>query len=475
MSFKAFVEQKQHGSLINGCYHKGNASIDLISPTSKRPWKMFSAAGQKEADSAILTAHEAFLQWRQTLAPHRANLLRTLAAMLVEERALFARVMALEMGKPLKEGIAEVEYAASYFDWFAGEAERLYGYTIPAAKPNKSLKLIYEPLGVVGIITPWNFPIAMAARKVAAALAAGCSCVVKPSPECPMSMLMMARLALDAKLPSGVFNVLIGDEQMIGKALLDSPLVRKLSFTGSTEVGRYLYQQSAQTLKKLTLELGGHAPVLVFDDASIERAVKGTMEAKFRNTGQTCIAANRILVQEGIFEDFLALLTKKTKELRAGDPLNEESDLSSVLHPASIEKVQAHVADAVEKGATLHLDPEELYEPKILTHITPEMKIFREETFGPVIAMMTFKTVDEGIALANDSEYGLAAYVFTESMQRASRATTALEYGIIGVNDGLPSTAEASFGGIKNSGFGREGGPTGLKEYLTEKYISIAF
>jgi len=424
---------------------------------------------------SLEAAQKAFASWKNVPGSVRAQYLRRTAFLMRENREFLAELMAKEMGKPVTEGLGEVEYSASFFDWFAGEAERIYGMTVPSHHPYKSLMLVYEPVGVCGVITPWNFPLAMPARKIAAALAAGCTVAAKPSGETAASMLLFAHFFEKIGLPEGVFNVLLGDGKFIGKALLHSPIVRKISFTGSTEVGRHLYEHSAGTLKKLTLELGGHAPFLVFDDADLEIAVKEAVVAKFRNTGQTCVAANRFLVQKGIYDAFLERFTEAVKALQVGSPFDPATEVSTVLHPASEEKVRAHIDDALEQGAKALLKGKEPYEPTILTEVTPKMRIFREETFGPVAPITPFSTFEEGIALANDTPFGLAAYLCSSGLKQAHRAAAELQYGVIGVNDGLPSSAETSFGGVKQSGLGREGGPTGIYEYLVEKFVSVAF
>lgn len=476
-SLEQYYQQQQFCSFINGKEIVGlnKVPIELISPVTKNVWKTLSPAGADEVGLAVTAAQQAFQVWSKTPPPLRAKFLRDVADGLIKHKDLLAEAITMEMGKPIKESQAEIFYSASYFSWFAGEAERIYGVSIPSQFPNKSLKIVHEPVGVCGFITPWNFPIAMPARKIAAALAAGCTTITKPSPETPISMFLLAKVCQLAGIPDGAVNVVVGPEKEIGNVLLDSPIVRKISFTGSTQVGMYLYRRSADTMKKLTLELGGHAPLIVFDDASIEKAVEGTVIAKFRNTGQTCVCANRILVQEGIYDRFLEAFTNAVKKLQVGDPLDESTDLSTHIHVSAQEKVREQVKDALEKGAEAVLMSNEPYEPKILTGMTPSMKIFTEETFGPVAAIMKFKTMDEAVTLANASEYGLASYLFTGSMARANEAVSRLEYGIIGVNDGMISTAQASFGGVKNSGLGREGGPTGISEYLLEKYVSIAF
>lgn len=474
---KNFIEQALYGSLIGGkmAVHSHQETVDFISPLTQKPWKKFQPVGAEETDIAIQEAQKGYSRWSRIPAPLRAEHLRSVATILRNHRDLLVEVMAFEMGKPVTEGLAEVEYSASFFDWFAGEAERVYGLLIPSSHKNKSLSLVYEPVGVCGIITPWNFPLAMGARKIAAALAAGCSVVVKPSSETPLSMLLIAKACLSAGVDPSAVNVVIGPEEPIGKALLQSQAVRKMSFTGSTKVGQYLYKESSGTLKRLSLELGGHAPFLVFADADLDKAVRGAIVAKFRNTGQTCVCANRILVQAEIYDRFMESFCAAAKKLVVGDPLDPKTEISTVLHPISQMKVRDHLKDALAQGAKLELGGTEVCEPTILSGVTPAMQIFREETFGPVAPITKFSTFEEGIALGNASEFGLAAYLFTEKLSIAHAAAAELEYGIIGINDGLPSAAQASFGGVKNSGLGREGGPHGIYEYLVEKYISTSF
>ncbi|MEC7839354.1 MAG: NAD-dependent succinate-semialdehyde dehydrogenase [Chlamydiota bacterium] len=477
MTLQEFLKKETLYSLIDGNEVAGlnQTAIEFISPTIESAWKNIVPVGTEEVKLAINTAQSTYSKWRKTPAPIRAKHLRKVASLIVDNKELLAEVMTMEMGKPIKESLAEIDYSAGFFTWFAGEAERIYGTTIPSQYPNKSLKVIHEPIGVCGIITPWNFPLAMPARKVAPALAAGCTVVAKPSPESPISMLLLAKICEMAGIPSGAFNVVIGAEQEVGSVILESQAVRKISFTGSTKVGKYLYRESSNTMKKITMELGGHAPLIIYDDADIDIAIAGTIASKFRNTGQTCVCANKILVQDSIYDLYCEKLMHAVKNLKIGDPRDPDTEISKVLHPISTLKVQEHVEDALSKGAkALHMT-EKPYEPKILTGISPAMKIFREETFGPVAPIIRFAEDDEGITLANASEFGLAAYIFTTSMKRANKSVSELEYGVIGVNDGVPSTPQGSFGGMKNSGLGREGGPTGIYEYMTEKYVSIAF
>lgn len=471
-----YLSKEVYGSFINGKeYFPEGVPIDFISPLHEGAWKKVRPATRKETELAIMAAQRVFPFWSKTNASERTNILRKIANLMDKYRHLLAKTMTYEMGKCIKESYLEVDYSIGFFNWFAGEAERIYGLSIPSPYSHKNLKIVYEPVGVCGIITPWNFPLAMGSKKIAAALAAGCSCVIKPSPETPFSMLLLANICQEAGLPDGVVNVLIGHEKEIGISLLDSPTIRKISFTGSTKVGKYLYEKSAATMKKLTLELGGHAPFIIYEDANLDVAVTEAIVAKFRNSGQTCMSANRFLIQESIRDEFLTRFKLEIEKLIIGNPLDERSDLTTILHPISIMKVNEQLEDALAKGAELYYATEHPYEPKILSGITPGMKIFREETFGPIAPILSFKTFDEAITLANASEYGLAAYVFTKDMKRANQTVSKLEYGVIGVNDGLPSVPQASFGGIKSSGLGREGGPTGIYEYLNEKFVSIAF
>lgn len=477
MDVAQFLDQPTIGFFLNGAFiHDEQHTIKkLISPCTNTHWKSVVQADSEDTKRAINSAHSAFPYWKATPAPKRASYLRKIGDYLLEYQDAFAKVFALEMGKPISQGKAEVSYSAGYFHWFAGEAERIYGQTIPSQFPDKQLLIQYEPVGVCALITPWNFPLAMAARKIAAALAAGCTVINKPSSESPISMLLFAQICQMAELPAGVVTILPGPEEEIGSTIMDAPHVRKVSFTGSTEVGKLLYRQSAQTLKKLTLELGGNAPLIIFDDANFEKAVDGAVISKFRNNGQTCVCPNRIFVQETLYPKFLDAFVEKVKLLKLGDPLDPTSEMSHVLHPSAQEKVQNHVEEALKKGAYASLRGQNLYDPCVLSNVNSDMQICREETFGPVAPLISFKTEEEVITMSNDTSYGLAAYVFTENISRAKRVVDQLEFGIIGINDPAPSTYQASFGGIHQSGFGREGGPTGIKEYLVEKFLSYQF
>jgi succinate-semialdehyde dehydrogenase / glutarate-semialdehyde dehydrogenase len=472
-----FLDQPTIGFFANGQFSSTNRSeaCELVSACNHSTWKRWIPADARDTELAIDSAQTAFKVWKRTPSPERARYLRKIGDLILEYKQVFAEVMAHEMGKPVSQGLGEASYAAGYFHWFAGEAERIYGMTIPSQFPNKELKILYEPIGVAAAITPWNFPLAMAARKIAAALAAGCTILNKPSSESPITMLLFAQLCQMAHLPPGVVSIIPGASDEIGNALLQSPIVRKISFTGSTEVGMHLYRKSAGTLKKLTMELGGHAPLIVFKDADVEKAVEGAIAGKFRNNGQTCVCPNRMFIERAIYPQFIEKMVQGTSKLIVGDPLDPDSDLSPILHPSAEKKTARHIKDAIQKGANAELKGSHPYNPCVLSGVNETMDIYREETFGPVAALIPFDTEKEAITRANDTPFGLAAYLYTENLSRASRVANALEYGIIGINDPIPSTYQASFGGIKYSGFGREGGPSGIREYLAEKYLSYEF
>lgn len=464
------LEVGKLGSYISTLWHLEGEMKTLISPTTGEEWGKLHLATDEEIKHAIDVVKKYPVI---AIPPHeRSKILRGIRMELLDNKEDLAKCITIEMGKPIAEARGEVTYAANYFAWFAEEAKRIYGMEIPSSKDNKKLELRYEPVGPCGIITPWNFPVAMAARKIASAIAAGCPVIIKPSSFTPVSLLMLATMCHEGDLPPDALHVLIGDSEKIGQALMKAPHVRKLSFTGSYETGKHLYIQGAHTLKKATLELGGNAPLIVFDDANLEVAVDGAIAAKFRMSGQTCVCANRLFVHKKILPTFLTLFIKKVKALKVGDPFIEETELSTVLHPSSLKKARAHIEDAIQKGAKAHLGAKEPYEPEILSQVTPDMLIFNEETFGPVAPIIEFEDEEKVIELANQTQYGLASYVFTEGLKRAERVSRGLQFGIVGLNDGMPSAVEASFGGIKDSGFGREGGPTGIYEYLTEKLIS---
>ncbi len=408
-------------------------------------------------------------------------ILRRWFNLMLEHQEDLATLMTLEQGKPLAEARGEIAYAASFLDWFAEECRRVYGDVIPAPRPDQRILTFKEPVGVCAAITPWNFPAAMITRKAGAALAAGCTMVIKPAPQTPFSALALAVLAERAGVPAGVLNIVTGPAQAIGDAILDHPLVRKLSFTGSTRTGKYLMQRCAGTLKRLSLELGGNAPFIVFDDADLDAAVAGALLSKYRNSGQTCVCANRFLVQDGIYDAFATQLTQAVREqLKVGNGLEPGVMQGPLIDAAALAKVERQVADAVAKGATVltggrrHALGGTFYEPTVLSEVTPAMLAAREETFGPVAPLFRFRSDEEAIRLANDTEFGLAAYFYSRAMSRVFRVAEALQYGMVGVNTGLISNEVAPFGGIKESGFGREGSKYGIEEYLDIKYLCVA-
>jgi len=433
--------------------------------------------GAAETRRAIAAADAALPAWRALTAKQRSQLLQRWFALINESTDDLAQLITAEGGKPLSEAKGEVAYGASFVEWFAEEGKRAYGETIPATAADKRLVVIKQPIGVCAAITPWNFPLAMITRKVAPALAAGCTVVVKPAEQTPLTALALAVLAEAAGFPAGVFNVLTGDPVAIGGELTASPVVRKLSFTGSTEVGRLLMAQSAPTIKKLSLELGGNAPFIVFDDADVDAAVNGALIAKYRNTGQTCVCANRILVQAGVYEEFARKLAARAGELKVGAGIEDGVAQGPLIDDGALAKVEAHVADALAKGARVlcggarHERGGNFYQPTVLADVTPAMLVAREETFGPVAPLFRFTTEAEAITMANDTEFGLAAYFYSRDVARCWRVGEALEYGMVGVNTGLISNEVAPFGGIKQSGLGREGSKYGIEDYLEIKYL----
>lgn len=438
-----------------------------------------------DARRAVDAAYEAFPAWSRQPAARRGILLRQAAALMQEKRDELARLITMEMGKPIREARGEVAYAASFLEWFAGEAERAYGDIIPNAVPGKRHLVLKQPVGVVAAITPWNFPAAMVTRKLGPALAAGCTVVLKPAEQTPLTAMALMDIFTAADIPPGVVNlVTTNDPAAVGDAWLADERVRKITFTGSTEVGKLLMRKAADQVKRISLELGGHAPVIVFDDADVDKAVRGTLASKFRNTGQTCVCANRIYVQEGIYDEFANKFAAAVEMLRVGNGLSDDVDVGPLVDEAALEKVTAHVDDAVTRGARLLTGGHRIgagdlanglfFEPTVLADVADDMRLMREETFGPVAPLIRFRHEAEAYERANDSPYGLAAYVFTENISRGVRAAERLEYGIIGLNDGTPSTAQVPFGGMKQSGIGREGGPYGIGEFLEVKLIGLA-
>ncbi len=435
--------------------------------------------GEVETRRAIDGAMAAWPSWRSRPARERSVFLRKWHDLILAHAEDLALIMTYEQGKPLAEARGEIAYAASFIEWFSEEAKRTYGDTIPSPAPNRHIVVVKQPVGVCAIITPWNFPAAMITRKVAPALAAGCTVVAKPAEQTPLTALALAELASRAGFPAGVFQVLTGNPQCVGAVLTSSPLVRKLSFTGSTQTGRLLMAQCAPTLKRLSLELGGNAPFIVFDDADLDAAVEGATASKFRNTGQTCVCANRILIQDSIYEAFAAKLREKIAALQVGPGWGKDVTQGPLINEAAVQKVEKHVADALAKGARIlcggrrHALGGTYYEPTLLAEAKPDMLCAHEETFGPVSPLFRFKTEEEAIRLANDTEFGLAGYLFSRNGDRCIRVAEALECGMIGINTGMFSNEVSPFGGIKQSGLGREGGKYGIEEYLEIKYLNI--
>ncbi|MXZ37429.1 MAG: NAD-dependent succinate-semialdehyde dehydrogenase [Holophagales bacterium] len=438
-----------------------------------------ACCGGAETRRAIEAAGRAFEQWRQTTAKERAALLRRWFDLMMESQEDLARMMTAEQGKPLFEARGEIAYGASYVEWFAEEAKRVYGDTIPQPANDKRVVTIKQPVGVVACITPWNFPNAMLARKIAPALAAGCTVVCKPANETPLSANALAELAERAGIPAGVINILCGQTEEIGKELTSNPTVRKLTFTGSTAVGKLLMSQCAGTMKRLSMELGGNAPFIVFDDADLDAAVAGAMICKFRNAGQTCVCANRILVQEGVYDEFAEKLAAAVAGIKMGDGTEDGVTVGPLISTEAVANVTSRVTDAVDRGATVEIgggqsDLGECFvQPTILTNVTDDMRVFREEIFGPIAPLMKFSTEEEAIAMANDTEFGLASYFYARDVGRIWRVSEALEYGIVGINEGIISNEMAPFGGMKESGHGREGSKYGLDDYLEIKYMCI--
>ncbi len=478
----AFQKKQLYKMYINGQWigDECETFINVMNPATNEVIGMIPNGGTLEAKAAVNAAHLAFKNWSKKTAEERSQLLMKWFHLIDEHKVEIGTVMTMEQGKPVNEAIGEVNYANSFLSWYAEEGKRIYGETIPATHPNKRILIRKEPVGVVAAITPWNFPAAMITRKVAPALAAGCTVVVKPAQQTPLTALKLAELAEKAGIPAGVFNVVTGKSKEIGDAWLKDSRVRKLTFTGSTEVGKVLMRGAAETVKKISLELGGNAPFIVMDDADLEKAAKGLLASKFRNAGQTCICTNRIYVQERILEPFVELFKEELSKLKIGNGMEEGIDIGPLIDQPAVNKVNEILDDAIHKGGKIvyqgdKYEGEEgfFFPPTILTNVNDQMMCVEEEIFGPLAAIATFKTEEEVIERANNTVYGLAAYVFTENLSRAFRISEELEYGIIGLNDGLPSTAQAPFGGYKESGLGREGGHHGLEEFLEVKYISI--
>lgn len=453
--------------------------IAVTNPATDEVIGYVPSLGVAETLEAIDAAQVAQKRWAVRTAKDRSSVLRRWFDLMMANQADLACILTAEQGKPLAEAAGEVGYGASFIEWFSEEARRAYGDITPGHAPDKRILTVKQPIGVVAAITPWNFPNAMIARKAAPAFAAGCAMVLKPSEMTPFSAIAMAVLAQEAGIPSGLFSVLTGDAETIGKVMTDSPTVRKLTFTGSTGIGAKLYAQCAPTIKKLGLELGGNAPFIVFDDADLDAAVDGALISKFRNNGQTCVCANRIYVQAGVYDAFAEKLAAKVAELVTGNGFDEGVFFGPLINDAAVRKVQLHITDAQSKGATVILGGKQhvmggtFFEPTILTGVTSDMALATEETFGPVAPLFKFKTEAEVVKAANDTDFGLASYFYSTNHARVWRVSEALEYGMVGVNTGLISTAEAPFGGMKQSGLGREGARQGLDDYLETKYICM--
>ena len=479
----ASLELKDPTLFREACYIDGkwlaadsNQTIEVTNPASGEVLGTIPKMGADETRRAIDAANAAYPAWRAKTAKERASILRKWFDLMMENQEDLAKMMTAEQGKPFKESMGEIVYAASFIEWFAEEGKRVYGDTIPQHAPGKRIVVTKEPIGVCAAITPWNFPAAMITRKCGPALAAGCTMVVKPATATPYSALALAELAERAGVPAGVFSVVTGSSGAIGGEMTSNPIVRKLTFTGSTEIGKLLMEQCAGTVKKTSMELGGNAPFIVFNDADIDEAVLGAMASKFRNTGQTCVCANRLLVQDGVYEEFSKKLAAAVEEMRVGDGLKGETEQGPMIDMAAVEKVEEHIEDAVAKGAKVisggsrHDLGGTFFQPTVLAEVNTDMKVTKEETFGPVAPLYRFETEEQALQMANDTEFGLAAYFYSRDIGRVWRVMEGLEYGIVGVNEGIISTEVAPFGGMKESGTGREGSKYGIEDYLEIKY-----
>ena len=467
----------RRGNFIDGQWSSGGPTYSVLNPATGDVVANVQKAGAEETELAIEAANRALPAWRTLTAKERSQRLKRWGELMLSNQKDLATLLSREQGKPLAEAMGEVVYAASFLEWFAEEAKRAYGDVIPSHKADTRIVVVKEAIGVVAAITPWNFPLAMVTRKVGPALAAGCTMILKPSEETPLSAFALAVLAEQAGIPAGVFNIVSGDAVAIGGALQASSVVRKLSFTGSTRTGKLLMRQAADTLKKVSLELGGNAPFIVFDDADLDAAVKGAMASKFRNTGQTCVCVNRFFIQDSVYEAFTSKLAEAVAAMRVGDALQGDTEQGPLINAAALAKVEAHVGDAVEKGATLlcggrrHALGGTFFEPTVLTEARNDMLIAQEETFGPVAACFRFTDEAQVLALANDTPFGLSAYFYSRDIGRVWRMAEGLEAGMVGINEGIISTEVAPFGGIKESGLGREGSKYGLDDYLEIKYL----
>ncbi|MCW9709781.1 NAD-dependent succinate-semialdehyde dehydrogenase [Avibacterium sp. 21-586] len=467
---------------INGEYVENinGKTFAVLNPATQQEICQVADLSVAETEQAILAAEQAQKQWKKGLPKERANILTRWYELVLQHQEELAQIISLEQGKPIAESRGEVLYGASFIQWFAEEAKRIQGDMLPSDKSNHRLMAMKQPVGVVAAITPWNFPNAMITRKAAPALAAGCAVVLKPAPETPLSALALAELATQAGLPKGLLNVIPTTQAVeVGRVLTESPIIRKLTFTGSTKVGKLLMAQSASTVKKLSLELGGNAPALVFDDADLDSAVEGVFASKFRNAGQTCICTNRIYVQAGIYEAFVQKFCEKIQQIKLGEANQPDVTMGPLISKSAVEKVQRHIDDALQKGAKLVLGgkPSDLggtfFQPTVLKDVNQTMLVAKEETFAPLAPIFKFETEEQAIAMANDTEFGLAAYFFTQNINRIWRVSEALEYGIVGINEGLVTNEFAPFGGVKESGIGREGSHYGIDEFLELKYLCL--
>jgi succinate-semialdehyde dehydrogenase/glutarate-semialdehyde dehydrogenase len=480
------MELKDSKLLRQKCYIDGEwrdaasgQTIDVVNPATQKKLGTVPRMGTAETRTAIAAANAAWPDWARRTAKERAGILKRWHDLMMANQEDLATLMTAEQGKPLAESKGEIAYAASFIEWFAEEGKRLYGDVIPGHQPDKRIVVLRQPIGVVAAITPWNFPSAMITRKVGPALAAGCAVVCKPATQTPYSALAMAELAERAGVPKGILNIITGSAEEIGGEMTSNPIVRKVTFTGSTAVGKRLMEQCAGSVKKVSLELGGNAPFIVFDDADLDAAVDGALASKYRNTGQTCVCANRLLVQDGVYESFAGKLVDAVALLKIGDGLKGATDQGPLIDMKAVAKVEEHIADALAKGAAVaaggkrHALGGTFFQPTVLTNVKPEMMVAREETFGPVAPLFRFKSEQDAIRMANDTEFGLAAYFYTRDLARSWRVSEALEYGIVGVNTGIISTEVAPFGGMKESGIGREGSKYGILDYTELKYVCV--
>ena len=467
------------GYFVGGKWLEAKNTFDVLDPATGDVVAKVSKAGMTETEAAVKAASDAFPAWRKTTAKERSEILHRWYELMLENKQFLGELMVAEQGKPLKEALGEVDYAASYLQWFSEEAKRANGEIIPPAKPGSRILATREPVGVVAAITPWNFPLAMLTRKLGPALAAGCTGLIKPASNTPLSAFALLQLAKDAGVPDGVINGVAGDTSAISEVIMASDAVRKVSFTGSTEIGKTLVRNSADTMKKVSMELGGNAPYIVFDDADIEAAVKGAITCKFRNTGQVCVCINRIYVQDGVYDAFTSRLAEEVRKLKVGNGMDEGVTVGPLINIQGLEKVEEHVKDALEKGAKLmeggerHKLGGNFFQPTVIIDATDDMKVAHEETFGPLAACFRFKTEDEVIKRANDTPFGLAAYFYSQNLQRIFRVADAIESGMIGINECAISNEAAPFGGVKESGLGREGSVLGLEEYLQVKTLHL--